>query len=71
MGADQPPATHYELGEEGGAFYAEFLTPLILTLRPPETCCPTLIGRSPGFGVSAAALGGVLFIGFAVRLASI
>lgn len=29
MGDDQPPATHYELGEEGGAFYAEFLTPLI------------------------------------------
>jgi len=27
--------------------------------------------RSPGFGVSAAALGGVLFIGIAVRLASI
>ncbi len=29
LGDDQPPATHYELGEEGGAFYAEFLTPLI------------------------------------------
>jgi hypothetical protein len=29
MGDDQPPATHYELGEEDGAFYAEFLTPLI------------------------------------------
>ena len=29
MGDDQPPATHYELGKEGGAFYAEFLTPLI------------------------------------------
>jgi hypothetical protein len=29
MGDDQPPATHYELGEEGGGFYAEFLTPLI------------------------------------------
>ena len=29
MGDDQPPATHYELGEENGAFYAEFLTPLI------------------------------------------
>jgi hypothetical protein len=29
VGDDQPPATHYELGEEGGAFYAEFLTPLI------------------------------------------
>jgi len=27
--------------------------------------------RSPGFGVSAAALGGVLLIGIAVRLASI
>jgi hypothetical protein len=29
VGDDQPPATHYELGEEGGGFYAEFLTPLI------------------------------------------
>jgi len=29
LGDDQPPATHYELGEEVGAFYAEFLTPLI------------------------------------------
>lgn len=29
LGDDQPPATHYELGEGGGAFYAEFLTPLI------------------------------------------
>jgi hypothetical protein len=29
MGDDQPPVTHYELGEEGGGFYAEFLTPLI------------------------------------------
>jgi hypothetical protein len=29
MGDDQPPATHYELGEQGAAFYAEFLTPLI------------------------------------------
>lgn len=29
LGDDQPPATHYELGEKGGAFYAEFLTPLI------------------------------------------
>jgi hypothetical protein len=29
MGDDQPPATHYELGEEDGAFCAEFLTPLI------------------------------------------
>ena len=29
MGDDQPPAAHYELGEEGGGFYAEFLTPLI------------------------------------------
>jgi hypothetical protein len=27
--------------------------------------------RSPGFGVSAAALGGVVLIGIAVRLASI
>lgn len=29
IGDDQPPATHYELGEQGGGFYAEFLTPLI------------------------------------------
>ena len=29
LGDDQPPAMHYELGEEVGAFYAEFLTPLI------------------------------------------
>jgi hypothetical protein len=29
LGDDQPPATHYELLQEGGAFYAEFLTPLI------------------------------------------
>jgi len=29
LGDDQPPATRYELGEESGAFYAEFLTPLI------------------------------------------
>jgi hypothetical protein len=29
MGDDQPPATRWALGEEGGAFYAEFLTPLI------------------------------------------
>ena len=29
LGDDQPPATHYHLGEESGGFYAEFLTPLI------------------------------------------
>jgi len=29
LGEDQPPATHYQLGEEGGGFYAEFLTPLV------------------------------------------
>lgn len=29
LGDDQPPATHYELREEGSAFYVEFLTPLI------------------------------------------
>jgi hypothetical protein len=29
MGDDKPPATHYELGAEGGAFYVEFITPLI------------------------------------------
>ncbi len=29
LGDDRPPTTHWELGEEGGAFYAEFLTPLI------------------------------------------
>ena len=29
LGEDQPPATHYELGIEGGGFYAEFLTPLV------------------------------------------
>lgn len=28
-GDDQPPATRWELGDKGGAFYAEFLTPLI------------------------------------------
>lgn len=28
LGEDHPPATHYQLGEEG-AFYVEFLTPLI------------------------------------------
>jgi hypothetical protein len=29
FGEEQPPATHYQLGGEDGAFYAEFLTPLI------------------------------------------
>jgi len=29
LGEHQPPATHYQLGEESGGFYAEFLTPLI------------------------------------------
>jgi hypothetical protein len=29
LGDDRPPVTHYHLGEEGGGFYAEFLTPLI------------------------------------------
>lgn len=29
LGEDQPPATRYQLGEEEGGFYAEFLTPLI------------------------------------------
>lgn len=29
LGEDQPPATHYRLGDETGEFYAEFLTPLI------------------------------------------
>ncbi|MGH9460838.1 MAG: GSU2403 family nucleotidyltransferase fold protein [Vicinamibacteria bacterium] len=28
FGHDAPPATHYRLGKEDGAFYAEFLTPL-------------------------------------------
>lgn len=28
FGDDSPPATHYGLGKEGHAFYAEFLTPL-------------------------------------------
>lgn len=28
LGQDVPPATHYRLGNESGAFYAEFLTPL-------------------------------------------
>ena len=28
FGDDAPPATHYRLGEEDAAFYAEFLTPL-------------------------------------------
>ena len=28
LGEDKPPATHYQLGDEGSAFYAEFLTPL-------------------------------------------
>jgi hypothetical protein len=28
VGEDRPPATHYHLGDEG-AFYAEFLTPLV------------------------------------------
>lgn len=28
LGHDQPPATHYRLGEERTGFYAEFLTPL-------------------------------------------
>ena len=29
LGENQPPATHYELADERGAFYAEFLSPLI------------------------------------------
>ena len=29
LGEHQPPATHYQLGEEEGSFYVEFLTPLI------------------------------------------
>lgn len=29
FGDDSPPATHYRLGDEDGAFYAEFLTPLV------------------------------------------
>jgi hypothetical protein len=29
LGEHQPPATHYQLGDEEGSFYAEFLTPLI------------------------------------------
>lgn len=29
FGEDDPPVTHYTLGEAEGAFYAEFLTPLI------------------------------------------
>ena len=29
LGEDQPPATHYHLGEESAGFYAEFLTPLV------------------------------------------
>lgn len=29
VGEHQPPATHYQLGDEEGSFYAEFLTPLI------------------------------------------
>ena len=29
LGEHQPPVTHYQLGEEQGSFYAEFLTPLI------------------------------------------
>jgi hypothetical protein len=29
LGDDHPPATHYHLGGEGSAFYAEFLTPLV------------------------------------------
>jgi hypothetical protein len=29
LGENQPPATHYELADEHGGFYAEFLSPLI------------------------------------------
>lgn len=29
LGEDQPPATHYQLADENGGFYAEFLSPLI------------------------------------------
>jgi hypothetical protein len=29
VGTDNPPVTHYELGDARGAFYAEFLTPLL------------------------------------------
>jgi len=29
VGVDQPPATHYRLGAEQDAFYAEFLAPLV------------------------------------------
>ena len=29
LGDDHPPATHYHLGGEASAFYAEFLTPLV------------------------------------------
>lgn len=29
FGEDSPPATHYRLGDEDAAFYAEFLTPLV------------------------------------------
>lgn len=29
LGENQPPATHYELADEHGEFYAEFLSPLI------------------------------------------
>lgn len=28
LGDDQPPATHYALGDEASGFYAEFVTPL-------------------------------------------
>ena len=28
LGDNVPPATHYRLGDDAGAFYAEFLTPL-------------------------------------------
>jgi hypothetical protein len=29
LGEHQPPATHYQLGDDEGPFYVEFLTPLI------------------------------------------
>ena len=29
LGHDQPPATHYSLGDEASGFYVEFVTPLI------------------------------------------
>jgi hypothetical protein len=29
LGENQPPATHYRLGDQQGSFYVEFLTPLI------------------------------------------